>query len=827
MEITYDKREECIILSLKGRLDAEGAELLTPYVGRIISDNQCHIIIDMSLVPYLSSGGIRALNAAYKTMKGKKRQVVLAGTGEFTRKVLEVSGFTRIFPQFPTVDEAIQSLQHSSCEGSVPRNWKILPGKPESPVIIRCHEISDREAGLISSGPWKEMQLSGLKTEDIQPAGLKNGDYAIGIGAFGPSSDECPGILGDLVAAGGIIAWVPPGRGTADYVLTGTRFQEDPEGTGVLQEIPGVFSACSCILEGGIHEILLVEQGTIPRHEITLGDIHSLICIRAKERGTPYTGMIAVKILAQAGRYEILFLEKSPVESNRPKDRDMISSKGNYSDWFRKSRKDPGTEETLVSFGVIYNKTAQNNEDREIIANLFPGDHYSDETEISSHTLGISFTSMDWDPDSDIDREITKVEAEREVTGVYHLTEGTSFRKAIIGVTYINRLRCDDGPVIEFEDPCPEWNTEYAKITQQLHHGNRKVLLSRISGGFSGSLVFRASVTDRSGRKQMPFVMKLGPWSIISDEIRGYTECVERYILNSSTRLIQHRKVGEFGGILYNFVGIGGPSSRLIALEDYYRANSPEKIEVVFEHLFRVVLNNWYGQPVRCDIALYEEYQKPPLYEQTREYAISHFGVTASEQVIELPFNLGKSANPLYFIEHTIPSRISVKSPAYSAPQHGDLNLKNVLLDQDGQMWLIDFSDTKISHNLRDIAKMETVIRTEMVFFSSREDVCRMADCDQSIITFDNLEDLPGIDDRDLPDDMKKAFRIIRKLRYYADLVTILDKDPDQYLMALLWYTLPVLWYRSVGEHGKVYAWITASRICEHLKNRADKKISG
>jgi anti-anti-sigma factor len=823
MKIIFDKREGYIILSLDGRLDAEGAAVLMPYIERVISDNQCHLIIDMSQVPYLSSGGIRTLNVAYKTMKSKKLRVLLAGTGEFTRKVLDVSGFTRIFPQCPTVEQAIRYLEKSSFEGAMSRDWKILPVKAEIPVVIRYHVVSDGEAELICSGPWREMQLSGLKIDDIRQSGFRNGDYAIGTGAFGPSSDECLRTLGDLVSAGGIIAWIPPGGEATDYVLTGTRIQSGSVETVAFQEIPGVFSTCSCVLGGGTHEVLQVEQGPFAGHEITLGEIHSLICTRAKERGMPYNGMIAVKILAQASSYETLILEKSPIDINRPEDRGMISSKSNYSKWFRKSRKVPRIEETLVSFGIIYNKPVPDNEDSEVIATLFPGGHLTDETGISSHTLGISFTSTEWDPGSGIEREIKKVETEGEVTGVYRLTAATTFSKAIIGVTYINRMRCDDGPVIEFEEPCPEWNAKYAKITQQLHHGNKSVSLSRISGGFSGSLVFRASVTDRSGRKQMPFVMKLGPWPIISDEIRGYTEYVERYILNSSTRLIQHRKVGESGGILYNFVGIGGPSTRLIALEDYYKSNSPEKIELVFDHLFRVVLNNWYGQPVRYDLALYQEYRRPPLYEQSREYALSHFGITASDQEIELPYNLGKSVNPLYFIEHIIPSRISEKCPAYSAPQHGDLNLKNALLDEEGHIWLIDFSDTKISHNLRDIAKMETVIRTEMISFSSGEDVCRMVDCDQLMIAFDNLGDIPGLCENGLPDDMKKAGKIIRKLRYYADLVTILDKDPDQYLMALLWYTIPVLWYRSVGEHGKEFAWITASRICERLTNRSNK----
>ncbi|MCX6699362.1 MAG: hypothetical protein NTV68_05465 [Methanomicrobiales archaeon] len=336
--------------------------------------------------------------------------------------------------------------------------------------------------------------------------------------------------------------------------------------------------------------------------------------------------------------------------------------------------------------------------------------------------------------------------------------------------------------------------------------------------------MFRASVIDRADRKQMPFVMKLGPWSMISDEIRGYTDYVERYILNSSTRLIQHRKVGESGGLLYNFVGLGGASSSLISLEDYYQANSSEKVEASFDHLFRIVLNTWYGQPVRRELALYKEYEKPPLYEKSREYALSHFATTASDPTITLPCNLGQSQNPLYFIEHILPTRITVSSPAYNAPQHGDLNLKNVLLDQEGHMWLIDFADTRISHNLRDIAKMETVIRTEMLSFSSDEEVCRMAAWDQGFIAFSTLSKIPDIPAKDLPIDREKAFCVIRKLRYYANLVTILEDDPGQYLLALLWYTLPVLWYSSVSEYGKTYAWITASRICERLINTTPVK---
>ena len=825
MEISLDKQAGCMVISLKGRLDADGAHVLTSCFDHITVKDEKYLVIDMSSVPYISSGGIRALHAEYKNRKNHNGQIILAGTGEFAKKVLEMSGFSRIFPQFATSEHAIQSINELSLAGPVSTEWKVFQGLQESSMDIGYHPLSEGSALLVSYGPWKEFFQSGLKTEDLQSSQFRHGEYSIGIGVFGPSSAECVNLTGDMVTAGRMIAWTPPGRCTADYVLPTAGASSGQPEPGGIPEIPGVFSACSFHLEGDSHEVFTVKPGSGPDAEITLGDLYAILCTHAKNRGDRYNGIMAVKILAQVSEIETITLAKSPIEQNRPKDREPIWSVNNYHEWFKKSRIEIGGDVTLVSFGVVYDPSVRTSPDHEIITTFFPMNFPADGQAMFSHTLGITFKPFNWEQDDTIDLAIGKVESEGEVTGMYRVASRTRIRRALVGISYIDSLRCDDGPEIELNEPCPEWTSAYAAITRQLHRGSKRVSLSRISGGFSGSLVFRSSVIDRADRKQMPFVLKLGRWSIISDEVRGYTDHVERYILNSSTRLIQHKKIGESGGILYNFVGIGGPASTLVSFEDYYHSHSPKENEVAIDQLFRIVLSTWYGQPVRRDFALYQEYQRPPLYEKSREYAQSHFGVTPNDPEITLPCDLGKSTNPLYFIEHIIQSRLSSTVPVYIAPQHGDLNLKNILLDQDGHMWLIDFSDTRVTHNLRDIAKMETVIRTEMLSFTSDEEVCRMAGWDERFIAFKNLHDLPGIPGPGLPEEQEKAFRFLQKLRYYADLVTILDDHPDQYLLPLLWYTIPVLWYTSVGEFGKKYAWITASRICEHLLNNQSGKM--
>ncbi|MCX6699363.1 MAG: STAS domain-containing protein [Methanomicrobiales archaeon] len=337
MEITVHKRDGCTVLTLEGRLDAEGAHLLTPYIDRITTEDENYLIIDMSSVPYLSSGGIRALHAGYKVRKRKNGQLILAGTGDFSKKVLEISGFARIFLQSATVEHAIQSFGNLPLEGLKPTEWKIIPGILSNSMVIRYHPVSDSKADLISSGPWKDAQLSGLKTEDLLPPQFRQGNYAIGIGAFGPSPAESVSVTGDMVAAGRMIAWAPPGGGTADYVLSGNTAPSGQQGPGGIPEIPGVFSACSFVLEGDIHEVLLVEPGTGPGGEITLGEIYAVLCARAKNRGARYNGVLAVRILAQTSRIETVALKKAPVDANRPKNREPIGSEDNDTEWFRKS----------------------------------------------------------------------------------------------------------------------------------------------------------------------------------------------------------------------------------------------------------------------------------------------------------------------------------------------------------------------------------------------------------------------------------------------------------------------------------------------------------
>jgi len=148
---------------------------------------------------------------------------------------------------------------------------------------------------------------------------------------------------------------------------------------------------------------------------------------------------------------------------------------------------------------------------------------------------------------------------------------------------------------------------------------------------------------------------------------------------------------------------------------------------------------------------------------------------------------------------------------------HGDLNMKNVLMDETNNLWLIDFAETRYSHCLRDIVKLEAVIKGEQVPIRTRETLRDLVLLDARFLASRSFSSIPEIPDGITDPALDKAFRCVQQLRRYADLVTLLDDDISQYYIGLLPFTLNLLSYSSVNDLAKEYGWISASMICKRL----------
>ena len=125
---------------------------------------------------------------------------------------------------------------------------------------------------------------------------------------------------------------------------------------------------------------------------------------------------------------------------------------------------------------------------------------------------------------------------------------------------------------------------------------------------------------------------------------------------------------------------------------------------------------------------------------------------------------------------------------------HGDLHLRNVLVDTAGRGWLIDFARVEKRHNLFDFIKMETYVRSMVL-----ANVSPALSLDDYVQFEEALvSDTLGREERTCPDnsDLRFAYQVIQAIRRIACKYMGPTSDfRNEYLPALFLYCLAVLKY--------------------------------
>ncbi len=129
---------------------------------------------------------------------------------------------------------------------------------------------------------------------------------------------------------------------------------------------------------------------------------------------------------------------------------------------------------------------------------------------------------------------------------------------------------------------------------------------------------------------------------------------------------------------------------------------------------------------------------------------------------------------------------------------HGDLHLRNVLVDQDGRGWLIDFARVAERHNLYDFIKLETYIR-QMILGREKYQFPFTA-----YLQFEEALAAASLGQSAAPPDqpdLQKAYRVIQSLRQIAAHYMGYPVDfYAEYFPALFLYNLAVVKYHE--NHG-------------------------
>jgi len=155
----------------------------------------------------------------------------------------------------------------------------------------------------------------------------------------------------------------------------------------------------------------------------------------------------------------------------------------------------------------------------------------------------------------------------------------------------------------------------------------------------------------------------------------------------------------------------------------------------------------------------------------------------------------------------------------FTAVCHGDLNMQNILLDNEMNVYLIDFSETRPRSVISDFARMEAIFMTESYPIENQEDFLQVLDLVSGFYerpctldkkfrtTFSGR--LPGL--------MQRNMALTMKMREYALASVGGEKDFLPYALALLEWILPVVCYGSASVWQKRLSACIASLLCRTL----------
>lgn len=112
MEITTKRLERVDIVKVSGRIDHQTAPELEQTLRSIVNEGRHNIIVDLTDVPYISSAGLKALQATAKATRGGiiGGDVRLVGLKSNIKEIFDTIGFTQLFKIYDDPLDAVGSF---------------------------------------------------------------------------------------------------------------------------------------------------------------------------------------------------------------------------------------------------------------------------------------------------------------------------------------------------------------------------------------------------------------------------------------------------------------------------------------------------------------------------------------------------------------------------------------------------------------------------------------------------------------------------------------------------------------------------------------------
>ncbi|QOZ36461.1 phosphotransferase [Bradyrhizobium sp. CCBAU 53421] len=246
-----------------------------------------------------------------------------------------------------------------------------------------------------------------------------------------------------------------------------------------------------------------------------------------------------------------------------------------------------------------------------------------------------------------------------------------------------------------------------------------EVRLHKLTGGFSGSSVFRLEFFGSTRYENIPFVLKFSRKANVSNEATRYNSFV-RLQLSHDMRvdLIGYGEAGEWAGACYAFAF--GRADGVVTLTDKLKEGDGTAVTTAVQRIFSSNTTGWYtlkkAKPQRLDdyFSNSEEYK---LSKDDRRLAGLRGVLTEVGAEEGVSSTVSTDAIRFGTFECGSLRRTLAKKGAGEIELcfgHGDLNANNIFIDSSGRnLAMIDFEYAGLDHCYKDFVSLESSIRLE------------------------------------------------------------------------------------------------------------------
>jgi protein-tyrosine phosphatase len=325
-------------------------------------------------------------------------------------------------------------------------------------------------------------------------------------------------------------------------------------------------------------------------------------------------------------------------------------------------------------------------------------------------------------------------------------------------------------------------------------------------------------------------VLKIGQEDLIGRERTAF-ERIEHVLGNNAPNITEFADLDGRGALKYRYATMGGGSVKTFQ-QLYQGGISREETEKYLQTVFGDQLGRFYQAATLEWTNLLEYYwYSPERAPGVRKNVEELIGGPAEGDYIKLSTG-HEFPNPCVFYEKDLAEIMpyATRSTFFSYV-HGDLNGANIMVDGQGNVWLIDFFHTHRGHVLKDLIKLENDLLYIYTLVESAEDL------DEAIRLFDILmrvedlrQPLPPAEETGLTNpDMLRTYDALQMLRsFYPELVDH-DREPLQVFIGQMRYSAHTMSFFESNEWQKLWALhstgVLGAEIAKRLKARGPLRV--